>query len=144
MTKIERDPNARPRLSQIEQKKIEFLAALEGTLGVVSTACNQVQIPYSRYRKWIERDPAFKAAVAEVADITIDFVETQLFRQIQEGNAQATMFYLRTKAKQRGYVETPMLSIDTINPIQIVLPSGVAPPQLPQTIVIPPDEDDDD
>lgn len=144
MAKIQRDPNARARLSQIEQKKVEFLAALEGTLGVVATACNQVDIPYSRYRKWMERDPDFKVAVTEVADITMDFVETQLFRQIQEGNAQATMFYLRTKAKHRGYVETPMLSIDTINPIQIVLPTGVTPPQLPPTIVIPPDEDDDD
>ena len=144
MAKIERDPNRRARLSDIEQKKIDFLDALEQTLGIVSTACNRVNIPHSRYRKWMERDPEFKKAVEQVADVTIDYVETQLFRQIQEGNAQATMFYLRTRAKHRGYVETPMLNIDTINPIQILLPTGVNPPELPTTIVITPEDDEDE
>jgi hypothetical protein len=92
----------------------------------------------------MERDPEFKKAVEQVADVTIDYVETQLFRQIQEGNAQATMFYLRTRAKHRGYVETPMLNIDTINPIQILLPTGVNPPELPTTIDITPDDDDEE
>jgi len=144
MAKIERDPNRRARLSDIEQKKIDFLDALEQTLGIVSTACNRVSIPHSRYRKWMERDPEFKKAVEQVADVTIDYVETQLFRQIQEGNAQATMFYLRTRAKHRGYVETPMLNIDTINPIQILLPTGVNPPELPTTIDITPEDDEDE
>ena len=143
MPKIERDPDNNRRLSEIEQKKEEFLDALEQSLGIVSTACNRVNIPPTRYRKWIERDPEFKKAVEDLIDVTIDFVETQLFRQIQEGNTQATMFYLRTKAKHRGYVETPLLNIDTLNPIQILLPTGVNPPELP-TIDITPNEDDDD
>ena len=144
MPRIERDPTRPAKNPDIEQLKEELLNALEQTLGIASTACHQVNVPYKRYKRWLLTDPEFKLAAEAITDITIDFVEAQLFRQIQEGNTQATMFYLRTKAKHRGYVETPLLNIDTINPIQILLPNGVNPPQLPTTIDITPDEDDDD
>ena len=143
MPRIERDPTRPAKDPEIEQLKEELLDALEQTLGIGSTACHQVNVPYKRYKRWLATDPEFKRAAEAITDITIDFVEAQLFRQIQEGNTQATMFYLRTKAKHRGYVETPLLNIDTINPIQILLPNGVNPPELP-TIDITPDEDDDD
>jgi hypothetical protein len=143
MPRIERDPTRPAKDPIVEALKEELLDALEGVLGIASTACHQVNVPYKRYKRWLLTDPEFKLAAEAITDITIDFVETQLFRQIQEGNTQATMFYLRTKAKHRGYIETPLLNIDTINPIQILLPTGVNPPELP-TIDITPDEDDDD
>ena len=143
MPRIERDPTRPAKDPVVEALKEELLEALESVLGIASTACHQVNVPYKRYKRWLLTDPEFKRAAEAITDITIDFVETQLFRQIQEGNTQATMFYLRTKAKHRGYVETPLLNIDTINPIQILLPNGVNPPELP-TIDITPDEDDDD
>lgn len=144
MPRIERDPTRPAKDPNIEQLKEELLDALEEVLGIASTACHKVNIPYKRYQRWLLTDPEFKRAAEAITDITIDFVETQLFRQIQEGNTQATMFYLRTKAKHRGYVETPLLNIDTINPIQILLPNGVNPPELTNTIDITPDDDDDD
>jgi hypothetical protein len=137
-----------PGVSKQEHKKTEFLEALEQTLGVVSTACNRVGIPYSRYRKWLERDPDFKDKVEAISDIALDYVETQLFRQIQEGNAQATMFYLRTKGKHRGYVENPALNVNTFTPVQILLPNGVEFPPLGNTIgtngVIPIETEEED
>jgi hypothetical protein len=141
MARIERDPTRPAKNPEIEALKEEFLEALEGVLGIASTACHQVNVPYKRYKKWLQTDPEFKRAAEAITDVTIDYVETQLFRQIQDGNTQATMFYLRTKAKHRGYAETPLLSIDSINPIQILLPNGVNPPELP-IIDITPDEDD--
>ena len=143
MPRIERNPTRPTKNPEIEQLKEELLDALEQTLGIASTACHQVNVPYKRYKRWLLTDPEFKLAAEAITDITIDFVEAQLFRQIQEGKTQATMFYLRTKAKHRGYVETPLLNIDTINPIQILLPTGVNLPELPTTIDITPDEDDE-
>jgi hypothetical protein len=37
--------------------------------------------------------------------MTIDFAESQLHKQIKEGSTAATIFFLKTKGKQRGYVE---------------------------------------
>lgn len=111
-------------------KKKEFLIALENTLGIVSTACNQIGINKKRYYRWLEQDPEFKRDVMEITETAIDYVETQLYKQIQEGNTQATMFFLRTKAKHRGYSEQPLVAIGQMEPIQILLPTQNIP-QLP-------------
>lgn len=127
-------------------KKEEFLTALESHLGIVSTACREAGIGKTTYYRWIEKDPQFKAKVDAVADTAIDFVETQLFKQIKDGNAQAAIFYLRTKAKHRGYSEMPMLGIDMSQPIQILLPGAYAqqPPMLDITPTDVEDEEDEE
>ena len=40
-----------------------------------------------------------------IDDIILDFAEKQLFTQISENNTTATIFFLKTKGKHRGYVE---------------------------------------
>ena len=44
-------------------------------------------------------------------NITLDFAESQLHNQIKSGNTSATIFYLKTKGKKRGYVEKSELDI---------------------------------
>ena len=41
----------------------------------------------------------------DIADITLDFVESQLHQQIKDKDTAATIFYLKTKGKKRGYIE---------------------------------------
>ena len=86
-------------------KKKQMIVALEQSLGVVTTACKKADIPRSTFYKWYNEDNSFKAEVDDVANITIDFAESHLFTQIKKGNTAATIFYLKTKAKQRGYIE---------------------------------------
>lgn len=109
------------------QHKARMLEALEQTLGVVTAACQQAGISRSQYYKYLKDDTEFREAAEAIQNITLDFVESQLFRQIREGNTHATIFYLKTKGKDRGYVESPLIDINTFNPIQILLPNGVNP-----------------
>ena len=37
--------------------------------------------------------------------VALDMAESQLHKQILGGNTSATIFYLKTKGKNRGYVE---------------------------------------
>jgi hypothetical protein len=53
----------------------------------------------------MDSDPEYKAAVDSIADVAIDFAESQLHKQIKEGNSTATIFFLKTNGKKRGYVE---------------------------------------
>ena len=64
--------------------KKAMIQALEKSLGVVTSACKEVE---------------------DVENIALDFAESQLHKQISEGNTSGTIFYLKTKGKKRGYVE---------------------------------------
>lgn len=120
--------------NKIEQSKERALAALEQSLGVVTSAVKQAGISRSQFYKYYNDDPAFKEAVDGIQAVTLDFVESQLFKQIREGNTAATIFYLKTRGKERGYIESPLIGIDTFSPVQIILPGGFSP-GLPPPIV---------
>ena len=86
-------------------KKKKMLVALEQSLGVVTTACKKAEVPRSTFYKWYTEDEKFREEVNDISNITIDFAESQLLSQIKGGNTTATIFYLKTKGKERGYVE---------------------------------------
>ena len=50
-------------------------------------------------------DKEFSKAVKEIENVALDFAESQLHKQIKDGNASSTIFYLKTKGKKRGYIE---------------------------------------
>jgi hypothetical protein len=87
-------------------KKKAFLAKMETTLGNITASCKAANIARSTYYEWMEKDPKFAAAVNELAEANIDFAESCLKQQIKDGNTTATIFYLKTKGKARGYIES--------------------------------------
>lgn len=84
--------------------KKAVLESLEKSLGVVTTAVKQAGIARSTFYEWL-KDPEFKKEVDDIQNIALDFAESQLHKQIRDGNTSATIFYLKTKGKNRGYVE---------------------------------------
>ena len=86
-------------------KKESILKALEKSLGIVTTACKKTDTPRSTFYKWLKEDPEFAKEVREIENIALDFAESQLHKQIGDQNTSATIFYLKTKGKKRGYVE---------------------------------------
>lgn len=94
-------------------KKETLLKALEISLGVVTTACKQAKVPRSTYYKWLKEDIHFKAQVRDIENIALDFGESELHQQIRDGNTSATIFFLKTKGKRRGYVERSELDLSS-------------------------------
>lgn len=85
--------------------KEEFIKAYVASTGNVSTACNKANCSRAVYYKWMKEDPEFKERINEVDEGQLDFAETKLKQHIMEGNLTATIFYLKTKGRDRGYVE---------------------------------------
>jgi len=94
-------------------KKESILKALEKSLGVVTVACKSVDVPRSTYYKWLNEDEEFANAVKDIENIALDFGESQLHKQIGDGNTSATIFFLKTKGKKRGYVERSELDLSS-------------------------------
>jgi urocanate hydratase len=92
-------------MNKTGQHKKAILEALEKSLGIVTTACKIAGVGRSTYYEWLEKDEDFAKQVREIENITLDFAESQLHKQIKGGNTPATIFYLKTKGKKRGYVE---------------------------------------
>ena len=92
-------------------KKESILEALEKSLGVVTVACKQSDVPRSTYYKWLNEDEEFSKAVKDIENIALDFGESQLHKQIKDGNTSATIFFLKTKGKKRGYIERSELDL---------------------------------
>jgi hypothetical protein len=125
-----------------KKKKIlqkALLEELEEQKGIVSTACNNTQTPRSTFYLWLKEDEEFKLAVEEIQEVAIDYVESKLFEKIEgvsEGKRDANgkisvykvppsdtaiIFYLKTKAKKRGYVEKSQMEITKGNDVSLDL-----------------------
>ena len=100
------------RTNKTNTLKKNLLEALELSLGVVTTACKKVGCNRATYYDYYNKDKAFKLKVDEIQNVALDFAESQLHKQIQDGNTTATIFLLKTKGKKRGYVERQEIQHD--------------------------------
>jgi hypothetical protein len=105
---------------QTQQLKKAMLLALEQSLGIVTTAAKSVGIDRTTHYLWLKDDEDYKAAVESIQDITLDFAESQLHKQIKDGEVTSTIFYLKTKGKKRGYVERVEQDV-SINLPQVII-----------------------
>ena len=113
------------KMNKIDINKNNFLLALEQSLGVITTAAKKADVSRTIVYQWIKDDEEFAKQVKSFEDLALDFVESQLFKQIRDDNVAATIFYLKTKGKNRGYSERTEISGpegQNITPFQIILP----------------------
>tara|TARA_R100000541_G_scaffold55500_1_gene64420 strand:+ start:97 stop:456 length:360 start_codon:yes stop_codon:yes gene_type:complete len=92
-------------MNKTEHHKKAIIDALEKSLGVVTTACKNAGIGRTTFYEWMKDDQEFEQEVNEIQNIALDFAESQLHKQIGDGSTAATIFYLKTKGKKRGYIE---------------------------------------
>lgn len=105
----------------MKPKKKAMIEALERTLGVVTPACKAVGISRWTHYDWIKNDPEYKQAVEDMPEIALDFVESQNYKQIKDGNTSAIIFYLKTKGKGRGYIEKKETEVTVKGKSQLII-----------------------
>ena len=89
-----------------EWHKEKLLEALERSLGIVTPACKEVGISRNQFYEYCRTDPEFKAKVDDINEVTLDFAENQLLKKIKEGSERSILFYMKYKARKRGYTDS--------------------------------------
>jgi hypothetical protein len=93
------------KVNKTVHTKKRVIEALEKSLGVITTACKIADISRTQFYNWLKDDEDFAKDVLDIENVTLDFVESQLHKQIKENSTAATIFFLKTKGKKRGYIE---------------------------------------
>ena len=91
-----------------EAAMADFLIAYEKALGVLKTACEATGMCRKTIWEWRKKYPEFDDACHECEEVALDFVESSMFKKIDKGgkgSESLIIFYLKTKAKHRGYIE---------------------------------------
>lgn len=92
---------------KLNKKQRLFLDAFANVCASnISATCKKIGISRRTYYKWCENNPEFKNLVNDELESLIDLAETKLQQNIMEGKEQSIFFFLRTKGKSRGYIET--------------------------------------
>ena len=105
------------QLNKTDTKKGLMLETLEKSLGIVSTACKMVDISRQTHYAWLKADEEYKSAVQSIQDSVLDFAESHLYKLVKEGNPAATIFFLKTKGKKRGYIERQEIEVTEKKPL---------------------------
>lgn len=107
---------------------IEVMAKNGGILASVATA---LKVSRGAIYTWINEDSELKESLYDIRQSMIDFAEGKLFKQIDEGNIVAILFYLKTQGKSRGYVEGIEMAVTqrTLAPTTQII---IANPHYPQ------------
>lgn len=114
--------------------KESLVKALTKSRGIIAPAIKAVGVDRTTFIKYYEEDLDFRKAVDDVREGAIDFVESQLLKQIENGNPVPIIFYLKTKGASRGYVEqnNTNLTIDAVR-IKYIVPTEEEPKKLDQS-----------
>ncbi|MBQ7471573.1 MAG: hypothetical protein IJS97_04020 [Prevotella sp.] len=71
----------------------------------VSQTCKALKISRNTFYEWRNSDKELDEALKEQEGSLLDYAEGKLLSAIQDDNLTATIFFLKTKGKKRGYVE---------------------------------------
>jgi hypothetical protein len=96
--------------------QINLLSALEKSMGVVASACETLNISRTNHYKWMKESPEYRENYEALSNKALDFAETQLMKMIGKGNTAAVIFFLKTKGKDRGYVERQEVKVQQDTP----------------------------
>ena len=83
----------------------QIIKAIKDSKGYVAKAAGLLGVSRSTFYNYLKKYSTVQEALDDVRESRHDYVESQLLKQIDQGNITAIIFYLKTQCKSRGYVE---------------------------------------
>lgn len=99
----------------------QVIDALQKADGILTDAAKSMKMSRQTLYVYMKEHPEVAEAYDQVNEATIDKVESRLLRSCYSGNVTAQIFYLKTKAKHRGYVERQEVAGADDKPIKIIV-----------------------
>ena len=81
------------------------IKAIKDSRGFVTTIAKRLDCTRANVYKLIKKYPTVRQALEDERESMKDVAETQLFKNIEDGKEVSLIFYLKTQAKDRGYIE---------------------------------------
>ncbi len=91
----------------MEDKKRRLIEELNKSHGLITVACKKAGVSRGTYYNWFNSDDEFKELALDVDEMQKDFVESKLLENINANDPTSIIFYLKTKARERGYGAQP-------------------------------------
>jgi hypothetical protein len=98
-------PASKVVIAKMKERQNLFLTILENKAGNITKACKAINIDRGTFYYWMAEDIEFHGRYLEVREALIDFAESTLLTLIKDKQPAATIFFLKTQAKHRGYTE---------------------------------------
>jgi len=84
----------------------DFIDAIPGTGGIISTIAKKVGCSWHTAKRYIETYPTIAQAYADECAVVLDLAETKVISAINDGDIQTAKWYLTMKGQGRGYTRT--------------------------------------
>jgi len=98
--------------------------ALRRTAGLVTPASRLLEQAYgsctpATVRNYIRRYPRLQQTISEAVELNLDLAEGKLIQAIGDSNMTAIIFYLKTKGRNRGYIQRAELTSKDGEPLAL-------------------------
>ena len=91
--------------AEVAKRKADFLEIFQNNMCIVASSCRKAGITRQTFYEWRREDAEFAAKCEDIEELQKDMAEASILKQIKEGNTTMTIFYAKTKMKDRGYTE---------------------------------------
>jgi len=97
--------NANGTPTKRERTAARVIQAIHNSQGLLTVAAPAAGVSYGTMMRYMRDYESVKQAAIEAKERMIDFAESKLLANIKAGDNTAIIFYLKTQAKHRGYIE---------------------------------------
>jgi len=105
---------------EMEIKEKEAIAGVKNSFGFVTEIAKKLKCSRMTIYRLMDEYPLMKEARDDEKEATKDFAEGKLLHNIKKGKEISLLFFLKTQAKDRGYIERSEITGPDGGPLPIV------------------------